>query len=277
MRLDAHQHFWQLANPFTNWPTPDLPALYRDFSPEDLRTILRDNGIDGTILVQAAPSIDETLFCLSLAHDQAFIKGVVGWIDFESPDAGSQLKQISQNTLLKGLRPMVQSIEEEGWLLRSEFTPIFEAMAEAGLSLDGLVLSHQIEDLDALARRHPDLKIVLDHAGKPAIAAKTFDPKWAAAISSLAKNQNVHCKLSGLWTEAGDDISQANIGIWVDHLFATFGTSRLMWGSDWPVVNLAGEYQAWLQQCEAVLANLSEAERSAVLGDNAARFYNVAS
>jgi L-fuconolactonase len=274
MRLDTHQHYWELANAFTDWPTPHLAAIYRDFAPGDVEPILTEAGIDGAILVQASPSIAETEYCLSLAAKTAFVKGVVGWIDFEAPDALEQLNGLASHPLLKGLRPMVQSIEEPDWLLREAFAPVFEAMVDHGLVFDGLVRAHQIGVLGALAQRHPDLLILLDHAGKPPIAEGNFDG-WAQAIASLAANANVSCKLSGLWTEAGGDMSPETIRPWVDHLLESFGSQRLVWGSDWPVLELAGSYLGWLNQCEDLLAHLEDSQRAAIFGGNGKQIYGV--
>jgi L-fuconolactonase len=274
MRIDAHQHFWALANPFTDWPTPDLAAIHRDFGPEDLRPLLDRTGVEGTVLVQAAPSLAETQYLLALAQERSFVKGVVGWIDFEAADALRQLEGLASYPALKGLRPMIQSIEEPGWILRSEFDPLFRAMIAANLSLDGLVRAHQIGDLVHLAARYPELRIVLDHGGKPDIAGGAFI-RWAAATDALARQPNVHCKLSGLWTEAGADIGSEAIRPYAAHLLAVFGPERLMWGSDWPVVELAGSYADWFEQAELLLAGLSSADRARVFGGNAAHFYRL--
>lgn len=274
MRLDAHQHFWKLANGFSDWPTPDLLPIYRDFEPADIAKYLAECGIEGTILVQSAPSIEETESCLGLADCNPFIKGVVGWLDFETANALLQLGKLSTFPKLRGLRPMVQSIDEPGWLLKDKFTPIFEAMIENGLVLDGLVLPHQIGDLVEISRRHPELSVVLDHGGKPPIRNREFGI-WSHDIARLAAFPNAYCKLSGLWTEAGDDHSQEVLRPWVNHLLASFGTARLIWGSDWPVVELKGSYGDWLAQCEAMLAHLTEEQRMAVFGNNGRLIYGI--
>jgi L-fuconolactonase len=274
MRIDAHQHFWSLANSFTDWPTPDLAAIYRDFRPEDLRPLLDEAGIEGTVLVQAVPAVAETRHLLALAKEHAFVKGVVGWIDFEAADALDQLERLASDPALKGLRPMIQSVEEPGWVLRSEFDPLFRAMIAAGLSFDGLVRAYQIGDLAQLAARYPALPIVLDHGGKPDITGDT-SVRWAADIEALARHPNAHCKLSGLWTEAGGDISVEAIRPYAAHLVAAFGPERLMWGSDWPVVELAGPYAGWYEQAGLLLSGLSEADREGIFGGNAARFYRI--
>lgn len=277
MRLDTHQHFWELANSFTLWPTPDLKAIHRDYRPDDLRSHLAGARIDGTILVQAAPSVEETEYCLELAQEFDFVKGVVGWIDFEAADVVDQLGWLASNPYLKGLRPMVQSIDETNWLLKPEFAPAFDAMLEWGLVLEGLVLPHQLAQLDSLARRYPDLLIVLNHAGKPPIASRHHgqSDEWYHAIAILAENRNVHCKLSGLWTEANGNTSTDFVRPWVTHLLGTFGPGRLIWGSDWPVLELAGTYGDWLSQSEALLSHLSQTERAAIFGGNGKQVYGI--
>ncbi len=273
MRLDAHQHFWALANPFTHWPTRDLAAIYRDYQPADLRGLLQTSRIDATVLVQASPDVTESLYLLDLAGRYDFVKAVVGWVDFEAADALVHLTWLSANPLLKGLRVMVQDIPEQGWLLRPKFAPIYAAMIAGGLPLDALVRRVQLLDVLALSRRYPELAIVLDHAGKPDIAGGEFDA-WARDIERLAQQRNVYCKLSGLWTEAGADHSVKRIRPYVRHLLGCFGSARLMWGSDWPVLELAGRYTDWLKQCEEeLLAQQSQAASADILGGNGCRFY----
>ncbi|MDE2435668.1 MAG: amidohydrolase family protein [Sphingomonadales bacterium] len=275
MRIDAHQHFWRLENPFTDWPTPDLETIHRDFAPADLEPLLAAAGVDGTIVVQAAPAVAETDYCLALAGQASFVKGVVGWVDFTDPDCISQIDRFAENPLFRGVRPMLQGIAEPQWILRSEFSPILEHLSKAGLTFDGLVLAHQIPDLLALGQRHPDLKMVLDHGGKPAIAnGKTI--QWQNDIRQLAAQTGSYCKLSGLWTEAGDDISISRIQPYAEWILECFGPDRVMWGSDWPVVQLAGNYGAWISQCEAMIAHLSPQQQAAIFGGNAATFYGLA-
>ena len=272
--IDSHQHFWRLAEPFTDWPTPDLAAIYRDFVPADLAPLLDRAGVTGTILVQAAPSIEETRSLLDLAETTPFVRGVVGWVDFGAPDAVAQLRSLAGNLLLKGLRPMIQAQREPGWILQFGFDPVFQAMLEFGLRFDALVRADQIGDIGRLAARYPTLPIVLDHAGKPDIAGDEF-AGWADDIGQLATNPNVCCKLSGLWTEAGSDISASAISPYVTHLLDTFGPQRLIWGSDWPVVELAGSYTGWCDQARQLLAHSPEAQREQVFSGNAARFYGL--
>lgn len=274
MRLDTHQHFWKLGNAFTEWPTPDLAHIYRDFEPSDLTGHLSKCGIDGTILVQAAPNFEETRYCLDLAESHSFIKGVVGWLDFEAPDALRQLDRLAAHPKLKGLRPMVQSIAEPDWLLKQEFTAIFQAMQKYNLVFEGLVFPYQIVDLVKLVQRHPGLRVVVDHGGKPSIRAREFGI-WSHDIARLAAFPNAYCKLSGLWTEAADDHSHAVLKPWVKHLLRSFGTERLMWGSDWPVVELKGSYDDWFTQCGTMLSDLTADQRTSIFGGNGKQFYGL--
>ncbi len=274
MRIDSHQHFWSLDNDYTDWPTPDLTAIHRDFGPDQLRPILAANGVDGTVLVQAAPSLDETRDLLKIAAANPFVKGVVGWIDFASTDAIGDLETLAADPLFRGVRPMLQGMTEAGWILREEFAPIFALLIERDLTFDGLVRADQIGELATLALRYPALKLVLDHGGKPAIADGAFRG-WAEDILRLAAAPNAHCKLSGLWTEAGNEHTPETIAPYVDHLLRAFGPQRVMWGSDWPVLELVGQFGDWLEQCSTLLASFTHTERSQIFGDNAMRFYGL--
>lgn len=274
MKIDAHQHFWCLANEFSDWPGPDLAAIHRDFGPSDLITHLAQAGIEGTVLVQAAPSLEETHYILALAERTPFVKAVVGWIDFDATDAINQLHTLADHALFKGLRPMLQSLDEPGWILHPSRDRLLQAMTARGLRFDALVRAHQIGDIVELAARHPDLMIVLDHAGKPDIAGGAFSD-WARDIERLTAHRNVWCKLSGLWTEAGTDHSDAAIAPFARHVLGSFGPNRVMWGSDWPVLELSGRYSDWLSQAELWLADGPAAARDAVFGGNAARFYGL--
>ncbi|WP_414902373.1 amidohydrolase family protein [Sphingomonas flavalba] len=274
MILDCHQHFWSIERGDYGWLTPQDSALYRDFSPDDFRQAAHRSDVAATILVQAAASVAESHYLLQIAEAEAFVRGVVGWIDFEAADVLDQLEQLARSPWLKGLRPMVQDIEDPEWLLRPEFAPIFEAMLARQLRLDGLMRSGQLSQLIALARRYPTLPIVLDHAGKPPIESGDSGA-WAIAIAALAACPSVYCKLSGLWSEAGDDRSLARLQPYVDHLVTCFGTSRLMWGSDWPVLTAVGGYGGWLDQSRQLVSRLSGLEQRAIFFGTGFRFYGV--
>lgn len=270
--IDAHTHFWQLARGDYSWLMPALAPIYRDFGPADLAPFLGRHGIARTILVQAAPTLAETRYMLDVARQAPFIAGIVGWADFEAPDAADAIAALGADPLLVGLRPMVQDIADDDWLLKPALGPAFRALVAHDLAFDALTLPRHLGRLLRLLDRHPDLRVVVDHASKPAIRERRLDP-WRADMASVAAHPGVHCKLSGLATEAAPDWTADDLQPYVDHLVDVFSPARLLWGSDWPVVNLAGGYNRWRAATELLLAPLGAAHRAAVLGGNAARFY----
>lgn len=274
MRVDAHQHFWKLSRGDYRWLTPQLTRIHRDFQPEHLTPHLARHGIEKTIVVQAADSVDETRYLLELAKNHPFIAGVVGWIDFEDPNACTVLGELSRSPKLRGIRPMIQDIADPTWMLRRSFTPIFRALVEFDLTFDALVLPHHLENLTTLLLEHPDLQVVIDHGAKPKIRDRVLEP-WASAMTRLAKETNASCKLSGLVTEASADWAIADLAPYVDHLLATFGPPRLLWGSDWPVLELQGSYDRWVEATDELLTPLSATDRTAILGGNAKLFYEI--
>jgi L-fuconolactonase len=274
MLVDAHQHFWQLADRNGAWPPPELAAIYRDFLPGDLAGLLEIHGVARTVLVQSMPNEDDTHFMLGLAKRHPFIGGVVGWVDMKAPDAPARIAALAQDPMLKGLRPMLQDLDDDRWIDDAALAPAVDAMLRHGLSFDALVLPRHLPALLAFAGRHPELPIVIDHGAKPLIAQGVMAP-WREDIARLAALPQVCCKLSGLVTEAGPDWDVERLRPYVDHLVASFGPRRLIWGSDWPVLNLASDYAGWIAASKALLAGLSDADRAAVFGGNARRFYRL--
>jgi L-fuconolactonase len=275
MRIDSHQHFWSLQRGDYDWLTPDMETLYRDFLPPDLQPMLKAAGVQRTILVQAATTVAETEYLLSLAGQHPFIAGVVGWVDMDDPETAlDDLHRLQNNPYFLGVRPMIQDIADPDWMLRDSLTPIFEHLIELNLRFDALVLPAHLENLRTLLGRHPQLPCVIDHAAKPAIAAASWQP-WADNMAALAAETHCYCKLSGLLTEAGERTDDAALQPYVVHLLECFGAQRLMWGSDWPVLTLAGDYSNWLQQSERLLQHLPEAERTAIFGATAKTFYGL--
>jgi len=272
MQIDAHQHFWRIARGDYGWLTPQLGALYRDFEPDDLGPLLRACGISRTILVQAAPTIAETEFLLELAARTPFVAGVVGWVDFDAADAAEVVVRLARNPLLTGIRPMVQDIADDDWLARPAHAAVFEALTAHELVFDALVLPRHLSRLQTVMERHPRLATVIDHGAKPEIRLGRTEP-WRADMARLAALPNVHCKISGLVTEASEGWTIAELRPYVDHLAEIFGASRLIWGSDWPVCTLAADYRQWHETAHALFSELTDAERSAVFGGNAARLY----
>ncbi|MDF2377957.1 MAG: amidohydrolase family protein [Verrucomicrobiales bacterium] len=272
MIIDAHQHFWKPSRGDYGWLTPELELLYRDFLPRDLKPLLDSCGVEKTILVQAAPTRAETEFMLELAREHEFIAGVVGWIDFEAADAAAQIGDLSGDPLLLGLRPMIQDIPDVDWILRSQNEAAFAAMVNHHLVFDALVLPIHLKNLLSVVVRFPDLRVVIDHAAKPSIRTGVQE-SWFREMEDLAQHPQVSCKVSGLVTEAGPDWKPGDLTPVIDHLIAVFGPNRLIWGSDWPVLNLAGDYGQWFEVANEALQECTETDRSAVFGGNAERIY----
>lgn len=272
MRIDAHHHLWTFARGDYGWLTPDLAPIYRDFCLSDLAPHLSATHIEGTILVQAAPTEAETMFLLDIAENAEVIRGVVGWTDFDADDGVARIDALAARNLLVGLRPMVQDIDDDDWLLGPALTPLLAAMARNGLVFDALMLPRHLPRLLRVVGRHPDLEFVLDHCGKPRLATGEI-ATWQRDIALLAEHPNIVCKLSGLVTEATPDWQIADLSRAVDHVRACFGPRRMLWGSDWPVVNLAGGYAKWLAAAENLLADLAPDQKAGVFGGNAARIY----
>jgi L-fuconolactonase len=274
MRIDAHQHFWRLDRGDYGWLTPDLAPIYRDFGPEDLAPLLAAGGIEGTVLVQAAPTLAETEFMLAIAEATPFVKGVVGWVDAEAPGAAAETARLAAHPKLKGLRPMIQDIADPDWMLRPGVAPSFEALIAADLTFDALVHPRHLKNLSVLLYRYPQMRVVIDHAAKPRIAAGDFDG-WAADMARLARETGACCKLSGLVTEAGAGWTETDLAPYVAHLIEVFGPERLIWGSDWPVCTLAAGYARWLAVAEGLTATLGAEAQAAIFGGNAVRAYRL--
>jgi L-fuconolactonase len=275
MRVDSHQHFWRLSRGDYGWlNAADFPKITRDFLPDDLAPSLARAGIDKTILVQAAPSEAESVFLLALAHATPFVAGVVGWVDFDARDAADRIKSLAADPALVGLRPMIQDIAEVEWMLRPELAPALDAMQRHDLRFDALVKPPHLPALAEFLDRYGDLAVVIDHGAKPDIASLELE-HWAMLMRHIAKNSNARCKLSGLAFEAGPGWTVQGLKLYVDVLLECFGPSRLMWGSDWPVLNEVGDYESWLAACETLTAHLTAGEREAIFGGTAETFYGI--
>lgn len=271
-RIDAHQHFWQIARGDYGWLTPALGPIHRDFGPADLAPQLARHGISSTILVQAAPTEAETRFLLGIAARTPFVAGVVGWTDFDAPDTARRIAALAADPLLVGLRPMVQDIADESWLARPELAPAFEAMIAHGLVFDALLKPEHIPAALSMLARYPRLAVVIDHAAKPDLVSGDL-AAWREGITALAAHPDTLCKLSGLVTEAARDWTIETLRPVVEHLLVSFGPERLIFGSDWPVVTLRADYSRWFETATALLSGCSESERDAMFGGNAARVY----
>ena len=275
MIVDSHHHLWRIGRKGHEWPTPDLAAIHRDFQPADLEQTTRDTGVEATVLVQSQPSELDTDWLLEVAATSDLIRGVVGWTDLSAPDASVRIKALARRPKLKGLRPMLQGLPRDDWILRPDVRPALVAMADEGLSFDALVFMRHLPAIIALAKAFPSLNIVIDHGAKPPFATPAEMPQWRERMSAAADCPNIACKLSGLFTELAPGQDPADVAPAADHLLACFGAERLMWGSDWPVVDLAGGYNPWLDWTRRWLDNGKSSAREAILSRSARAFYRL--
>lgn len=273
MRIDAHQHFWDITRTDYGWLTPDLKALYKNYQPIDLKRHLSDHNIGGTILVQAAPTIAETEYLLLLAEQNDFIQGVVGWLDFEEPDQCQSYVSRLLPSKLVGLRPMIQDIENLDWLLRPSVYKTLKLMENYNLVFDALIKPEHLTRLKIVSEKHQNLTIVINHGAKPNIKHGEFE-RWKSGISAFKSNSHVYCKLSGLVTEADSPWNREALDPYLDVIFDVFGDNRVIWGSDWPVSLLNSTYGAWLDYVEDYMRKRG-VNSTAVMGDTAQTVYRL--
>lgn len=275
--IDAHLHVWKIDRGDYAWLTPALGPLYRDFLPEQAAAQLRAAEVHGAVLVQAAPTEEETRCLLAWAKREPWVAGVVGWVDLAAPDVDQRIAALRREGggLLKGLRPMVQDMADVSWLARPELDAGFEALIAHGLVFDALVKPVHFDALAQRLSRHPALRAVLDHAGKPDIAGGDM-VAWAAGLCALSTvHPGLVCKLSGLLTEACEGAKIDVMRPWVQEVFACFGPQRVMWGSDWPVLTLRSEYTGWHRMAQALVAEQAAGFEAEVFGGTARRIYGL--
>jgi L-fuconolactonase len=274
MRIDAHQHFWRYEPAQYPWIRGGWP-LRRDFLPEHLRPLLQNTQMDGCVAVQARQSIEETRWLLQLASENDFVKGVVGWIDLRRGDVRRQLAGFSGNPRFVGVRHVAQDEPDDEFLVRSDFMRGIACLQEFDLAYDLLVYPRQLLAAIRLARRFPRQRFVLDHIAKPRIAAGVLAP-WSEHIRTLAQLPNVHCKISGMVTEADWSAwKREDFAPFLDTVLDAFSPSRLMYGSDWPVCLLAGSYRRVFDLAADYCSRLSRSEQDWIFGGSAAACYRL--
>lgn len=277
MQIDAHQHFWKYDPTQYEWIDDSMASLRRDFGPEDLALVLKENDFDGSIAVQAQQSIQETRWLLDLADHSRQILAVVGWVDLRAPHVKSQLRELTGNPKLLGIRHIVQSEPDDQFLLRPDFLDGIAILEEFGLAYDILIYTKHLPVAVEFVKKFPRQRFVLDHLAKPPIRRGPMDA-WAQGIRRLGDFPNVWCKLSGLVTEADwGRWTAEQIRPYLDVVFDCFGPDRLMIGSDWPVCLVAASYSRVIGLVKSYISELAPQSLPAVLGDNAARFYRVPS
>jgi L-fuconolactonase len=274
LKIDAHHHCWAYEPVKHGWIDNSMQVIQRDFYPDDLKPALIENGVAGTILVQADQSPEENIFMVSLAHKYPEIRGIVGWIDLLAHDLDEQLAEWNEQPLMKGFRHVAQA-EPDGFLARPDIINGIAAFEKFGFTYDILVKPPQLEAAISLVEALPNQAFVVDHIAKPYIAAKSIEP-WRKHINQLASNENVCCKLSGMVTEADwMHWTFEDLRPYIDVVFEAFGSTRIMFGSDWPVCLVAASYNKVLHTATQYMAAFSDTEQEAFWYNNAHRFYKL--
>lgn len=276
MIIDAHHHLWDLNKRQYPWMSSDLKPIYRDFLIEDLMDTVQPHKVDGTVLLQAHPSLEETYWLLELAEKSALILGVVGWVDLKDPELGSTLVDLRKHQKFKGARHLIQDEPDVNWMLQTEVMRGLRTLHEAGLAYDLVIKPHQFEVALRLVDHLPPMPMILDHIAKPYIKDRQREP-WASQIQQLAKASHVYCKISGLITEADHASWRTDdFNFYVNHVVDAFGWDRVCWGSDWPVCLLAGNYGQVLRLPEEILRpRATDQQWAQFMGLNARRFYQL--
>ncbi len=275
LRIDAHQHFW-IYNPADyGWMTSDMAALWRDFLPGDLQTLLDGAGMDASVAVQARRMVEETAWLLELAERHPSILGVVGWVDFDSESLEPQLEGFAAHPKMKGVRELIHDMADDDYALSDVHVRAMALLESHRLTYDLLLKPPHLRPATALVDRFPNQPFVVDHIAKPDIRSGAMAP-WDRDLRALAERPNVHCKLSGMVTECDwQRWSPEQIRPYLEIALEAFGSERVMIGSDWPVCTLAGDYGPVMGVVTDFVAALSETEREKILGVNCARFYGL--
>jgi len=275
-RIDCHMHFWTLAMEpyYALWMSPDLKVLYGNYGPRDAQPLMAANEVEGLVLVSAASSIHETGYLLGIADTNSFVRGVVAWIDMLAPTAVADVLGWARFSKLKGIRPYLQDLPDDDWILRPELSPVVGAMIDADIAFDALIKPRHIVNIVKFVERHPKLRVIVDHMAKPAIRDGAFEP-WRRDMERFRDLKHVHCKISGILTEDGPEWTPSRLAPYIDAVIDIFGPDRLVFGSDWPVVNLVADYSRWIEALGTCLGSLTRADQQKIWAQNGERFYRL--
>lgn len=275
MNIDSHQHFWKYEPVKHSWIDDEMAVIRKDFMPSDLKEVYQENNIDGCVAVQADQTLAETDFLLDLATKNDFIKGIVGWVDFRADNIDEVLKHYSQFDKVKGFRHVVQGEADHNFLLRPDFLNGIAKLEQYNFTYDILVFPHQLGSVLEFVKKFPNIKFVIDHIAKPYIKDGFYEG-WALLMKEIATYPNVYCKLSGMITEADYKTwTYEQLIPYMELILSAFGADRILYGSDWPVCLVAGNYKKVRKITTDFIANLPIADQKAIMGLNAVKFYNL--
>lgn len=272
--IDTHQHFWKYDAVQYDWITEDMSVIRRDFLPDNLADVLKDNQVDGSVAVQANQTEEETEWLVKMAAENDFIAGVVGWVDLRSSSIEERLHYFSQYKKLKGFRHVLQG-EDPSFMLQKDFLNGIGKLNQFHFTYDLLVFPHHLNNVLDLVKQFPHQRFVIDHLAKPLIREKNIE-EWKLNLQQVSRQPHVYCKLSGMVTEADwKNWTTADLVPYIDAVVDSFGTDRIMFGSDWPVCLVASSYEKWLQVIKDYFASFTKEEQEKVFSKNAIQFYHL--
>ena len=277
--VDSHVHFWNQQRLNYPWLT-GVPALNRAFLPDEYTNATIAANVSKMIFVEcgceASQSFDEVNWIGELAAREPRLKGIIAQASVERGSAvHDELTRLAKNPLVKGLRRNLQAETDANFCLRPDFIEGVRALAEFKFTFDLCIVHYQLPAVIELVHRCPEINFVLDHCGKPAIREHQLDP-WRQHICELAVLPNVACKISGLLTEADwANWQPADLQPFVQHAIDSFGFDRVMFGGDWPVLTLAGDYARWQAALDFCLADAGESDLQKLFQTNAERTYRI--
>ena len=275
--IDSHQHFWDPSRGDYHWMPKDNPILNRKYEVKDLSEASGSIDLHKTILVQAAATNAETEFMLHIAESSDLVCGVVGWVNFEDKNQLNQLRIFSKHPKFIGVRPMIQDIPDENWVLNKNFDIFFKSIIDLDLSFDALGFPIHLENFYIIASKYPTLRFVIDHLMKPKIYNNKQEEfiHWKKGMSKLSRLDNVYCKFSGMVTEACENWDEQDLKPYSDEILNLFTDKKIMWGSDWPVCNLRTNYLGWYNAAINLTNELSLAEKQNIFYNNSINFYKL--
>ncbi|MDP6667363.1 MAG: amidohydrolase family protein [Dehalococcoidia bacterium] len=272
--IDSHHHLWEIDRFDYSW-MPDGSPLATDFGPADLKPLAEKAGVDYTVIVQAVGSVDEARWLLELAEEHEFIAGVVGWVDLTDPEVGYTLDELQRSKYFVGVRHIWESEQDPGWIVNSGAVEGLKELSRRDIAFDFLAKPPNLPYIPQVMDQIPDLRAVVDHIAKPLIADHVVEP-WLTEMRKVASINGLHCKISGMVTEADQqNWTIDDLRPYVHHVLGMFGSDRLMFGTDWPVCTLASDYGRVADTAREILASLSPSAKADVFGGTAARFYRL--
>jgi L-fucono-1,5-lactonase len=273
--IDAHQHYWIYDPVRDSWINNDMTVIRRDFLPCDLEPLIKQNGIEGTVVVQSTHTETENTFHIENAKKNDFIRGIVGWTDLCSPSVGERLEYYRGFPKIKGFRHVLQGEKQRDYMLLSGFKNGIAQLKKYGFTYDILIFADQLGYTNEFVDAFPDQPFVVDHIAKPSISTGEING-WAKGMQAIARHENVYCKISGMVTEADwHNWTMDDFTPYLDVIVESFGTSRIMFGSDWPVCLVAATYEKMKAIVDEYFSSFSADEKENFYGKNATRFYHL--